>query len=88
MSRTIGENIRYVRRCRDWTQEQLGARIGVKGSNVACWERGKVIPGTSNLSKIAKVLEVTMDDLVTGRGIFLPAGMGKGGHNASTGLEA
>lgn len=46
------------------TQLQFAEAVGVKRSTVAMWETGKSIPRTTQLSVIAKVLEVPIEELL------------------------
>ena len=62
----IGERIRLARQERGLTQEQLAEAVGVTRSAVAQWETGRAGQVTSNLSRIAAVLEVGVEHLMFG----------------------
>ena len=67
--RTIGQNIRYYRKQRGYSQEKLAEMADINDKLVGFYETGKRIPPVINLVAIAEVLEVTMDELC---GINLP----------------
>jgi transcriptional regulator with XRE-family HTH domain len=62
----IGARIRDVRRERGWTQDQLASAVGVSRSAVAQWETGRAGQVTTNLTRIAEVLEVGVEYLMYG----------------------
>src|ERR1700722_8189865 len=62
----IGMRIRDVRRERGWTQDQLANSVGVSRSAVAQWEPGRAGQVTTNLTRIAEVLEVGVEFLMYG----------------------
>jgi len=43
---TFAEMLRGEREARDWTQEELAAKIPVKANTVYRWEQGIMMPGT------------------------------------------
>jgi transcriptional regulator with XRE-family HTH domain len=65
-SAEIGARIRDVRRERGWTQDQLASAVGVSRSAVAQWETGRAGQVTTNLTRIAEVLEVGVEFLMYG----------------------
>ena len=67
--RTIGQNIRYYRKLRGYSQEKLAEMADINDKLVGFYETGKRIPPVINLVAIAEALEVTMDELC---GINLP----------------
>lgn len=67
--RTIGQNIRYYRKLRGYSQEKLAEIADINDKLVGFYETGKRIPPVINLVAIAEALEVTMDQLC---GINLP----------------
>ena len=62
----IGIRIRDVRRERGWTQDRLAAAVGVSRSAVAQWETGRAGQVTTNLTRIAEVLEIGVEYLMYG----------------------
>ena len=67
--RTIGQNIRYYRKLRGYSQEKLAEMADLNDKLIGFYETGKRIPPVINLVAIAEALEVTMDQLC---GINLP----------------
>src|SRR3954447_794706 len=64
--RDIGARIRTVREEQEWTQDQLASAVGVSRSAVAQWETGRAGQVTTNLTRIAAVLEVGVEYLMYG----------------------
>ncbi len=62
----MGIRIRDVRRERGWTQDQLANAVGVSRSAVAQWETGRAGQVTSNLTRIAEVLDVGVEYIMYG----------------------
>jgi transcriptional regulator with XRE-family HTH domain len=63
---TIGTRIRAARRVRGLTQDELADKVGVSRSAVAQWETGRTGQVTGNLSRIAAILEVNVEYLMSG----------------------
>ena len=60
----IGKNILTLRRLRGLTQEELAERVGVSRQAVAKWENGETVPDIANCEALARLYDVTLDDLV------------------------
>jgi transcriptional regulator with XRE-family HTH domain len=69
----MGLRIRDVRRERGWTQDQLANAVGVSRSAVAQWETGRAGQVTSNLTRIAEVMEIGVEYLMYGDDRRAPA---------------
>ena len=65
-SHAIGERIKLARQARGLTQEGLAEAVGVTRSAVAQWETGRAGQVTGNLSRIAAVLDVSVEHLMAG----------------------
>jgi len=61
----LAENIRRIRKEKGWSQKELGEMIGSHLSHVNRIETGKYKPSLDVLKKIADVLEVSLDHLVS-----------------------
>ena len=62
----IGTRVRAARRERGLTQDELADKVGVSRSAVAQWETGRTGQVTGNLSRIAGILEVSVEYLMYG----------------------
>ncbi len=60
----IGKNIKKLREAKQITQEQLGKLLNVSHQAVSKWENGVTLPDVLILSKLGRVLEVLVDDLL------------------------
>ena len=60
----IGENLQYLRKRFHFSQEDVAERIGVSRQAVAKWESGETVPDLPNSIALAKLYDVTLDDLV------------------------
>lgn len=63
---SIGINIRENRKKRGLTQKQLADRLFVTQQAIAGWESCARIPETSRIPDIAKALECSIDDILSG----------------------
>lgn len=63
---TLGENIRARREEKGMTQQELADRLFVSRQTVSRWESGSRTPDVILCKKIAIVLEVALDDLLSG----------------------
>ena len=59
----IRNHVRRYRRLREWTQEELGTRVGVTRQTIISIERGKYNPSVGLALKIAAVFGVTVEEL-------------------------
>lgn len=64
MEYDIGLRLRELREKKKLTQEQVGARIGVTGSNVSGYELNTISPPADMLRKLALLYGVTADYLL------------------------
>ena len=64
---TIGKNIKRLRQNKGLTQEQLGEILGLTGQAVSKWENDQTCPDIASLPKLAKILGVTVDELLSGK---------------------
>ena len=64
VKKTLGETLKANRvRCR-MTQEFVAERIGVSRQAVSKWENGTSDPSTSNLLALAKLYEISPEELL------------------------
>ncbi len=60
----IGKQLRYTRRVKDVTQEELAELIDVSVGWISRIERGANLPNLKLLFRIAKVLQVRVNELL------------------------
>lgn len=77
----LHENLLTLRKLHHYSQEKVAEEIGVSRQALAKWETGETTPDISNCMALAKLYEVSLDDLVQfsqeERGIPVPP---KGKH--------
>ncbi len=63
MSIQISKNIKYYRKLKDYTQDELAQCIGISAQSISKWERGEGFPDITLLPTIAAVFDVSLDEL-------------------------
>ncbi len=63
MSR-IASNLKAIRRAAGLTQASLAEKLGVNRSAIGAYEEGRAEPRLGTLVELARIFDVTMDDLV------------------------
>ncbi len=61
----IKDRIKQLRHERNWSQTQLGQKMGIHQKQVSAYERGRNIPSTEVLMKIADIFDVSLDYLAS-----------------------
>lgn len=64
MKNMISTNLKRLRLFHKLTQEELAFSINVSRQVIAKWEKGESSPDLSNCQALAKLYDVTLDDLV------------------------
>ena len=67
MDTTIGKRIAGLRKDKGLKQEALADMLGVSGQAVSKWENDQTCPDISLLPQLAKILGVTVDELLSGK---------------------
>lgn len=67
MDTTVGRRIAMLRKDRGLSQEQLAEMLGVSGQAVSKWENDQTCPDISLLPQLARILGVTVDELLSGK---------------------
>ncbi len=62
----LSERIKYFRKQKGFTQEELAIRLNVVRQTVSKWEKGLSVPDSDLLIKLAEVLEVDVTALLGG----------------------
>lgn len=73
MDATVGKRIARLRKDNGLKQEDLAEMLGVSGQAVSKWENNQTCPDISLLPQLAKILGVTVDELLSGRQEIAPA---------------
>ena len=60
----VSNNIKYLRRLHNLTQEQFSRRIGIKRSLVGAYEEARANPNLENLMVIGRTFGVSVDSLL------------------------
>jgi transcriptional regulator with XRE-family HTH domain len=75
---TVGKRIRQIREERGWTQDQLAENVNVSRSAVAQWETDRVGQVRGNLTRVAEVLDISVEYLLYGHDKRAPLSAGTG----------
>jgi transcriptional regulator with XRE-family HTH domain len=67
METTLGKRIGILRRQKGLKQEELAERLGVSSQAVSKWENDQTCPDISLLPMLAQSLDVTVDELLSGK---------------------
>ena len=65
-SQKIGQYIAYKRKAKGMTQKQLADALLITNKAVSKWETGTSMPDISLLKELARILDVTVDELLNG----------------------
>ena len=60
----LSENLYKLRKLHELSQEQVGERLGVSRQAVSKWETGETAPDIHNCVALARLYDVSVDDLV------------------------
>lgn len=63
----LGARIAALRRAAGWNQAELARRLGISPSAVGMYEQGRREPSADMLVQLSRVLEVSVDYLLTGK---------------------
>jgi transcriptional regulator with XRE-family HTH domain len=75
----FGNNLANQRRQKNWTQRELGDRIGIGHSSISLWEKGERSPSVTQLYLLCKVLGCSPSDMLASRS--------QSNHQKGIGLE-
>ena len=59
---SLSERIKYFRKVKGWTQEQLARNLGVSLNTVQRWEMGKTEPSPLAKEKLRAVFQEILDE--------------------------
>ena len=72
MDTSIGKRIASLRKEKGLKQEELAEMLGVSGQAVSKWENDQTCPDISLLPKLARILGVSVDELLSGKQEMAP----------------
>jgi len=58
-----GQNIKYLRKLRGWTQEEFANKLGIKRSLVGAYEEERAEPRLEVLETVSEIFKVSLDEL-------------------------
>lgn len=64
---TIGKTIAHLRKQKGMTQSELADKMDVTDKAVSKWERDLACPDVNTISKLADVLDVSVEELLTAK---------------------
>ncbi len=64
--RSFGRYIQKHRKLHGYTQQQLADLLGVTSKTISCTERGETFPAHENIFRLAKLLNMSLDEFVFG----------------------
>lgn len=64
---SLGNRIKKYRTSIKMTQQEFAERLGVTGASVSAYENGTRYPSLDIVVKISKILNITTDELLTGK---------------------
>ena len=70
MNYITGSTIRILREKKRYTQKQLAERLSVSDKTISKWETGKGLPDVSMVEPLAKELQVSVAELLSGEQII------------------
>ena len=62
--KNIGNNLYYLRKSKNLSQEELAEKLAVSRQAVSKWERDEAYPDTENMIALAELYGITIDDLI------------------------
>jgi transcriptional regulator with XRE-family HTH domain len=67
----LGRRLYHLRTDKEYSQEYMADRLGVTQSTYSRWEAGEVMPKLDMLKRVAEVLEVPEQQLLSPEAFFL-----------------
>lgn len=83
----LPQNIRFLRKKHQMSQEELATKVGLNRGNIASYEKGTAEPKICNLLKLATVLGVSLRDLTEKNLSSIINGHGKYPLNGHAGMD-
>lgn len=67
MNLELVEKLQKLRKDNNLSQEQLAEKIGVSRQAISKWERGEATPDSDNLICLAKIYNISLDELISSK---------------------
>jgi len=67
VNKETGKRLFEYRKANGYSQEDLAEKIGVSRQAISKWERAESSPDTENLIALAKLYNITIDELINGK---------------------
>ena len=61
---TAGQNLKYLRKLRGWTQEEFATKLGIKRSLIGAYEEERADPRLDVLEILADIFKLSLDELL------------------------
>ena len=59
-----GQNLKYLRKLRGWTQEEFANKLGIKRSLIGAYEEERADPRLEVLETLSEIFKVSLDELL------------------------
>lgn len=59
-----GQNLKYLRKLRGWTQEEFATRLGIKRSLIGAYEEERADPRLDVLETVCEIFKLTLDEVM------------------------
>lgn len=59
-----GRNLKYLRKLREWTQEEIAHKLGIKRSLVGAYEEERAEPKLEVMEKLSDMFKISLDELL------------------------
>lgn len=62
--KTFGEILREKRKDKEWSQQELADKLGVRKGSIGNWENDKNVPDIFTCTDLADIFDCSLDELV------------------------
>lgn len=76
-----GKFIAEIRKNKNMTQKELAEKLGISDKTVSKWETGKGMPDVSIMGSLCEVLEINVNELLSGEKLSVESYSGKAEEN-------
>lgn len=60
----LANHLKYLRKQRNWTQEDVAQQLNMSRSQISKWETGETLPDVQSLEKLSDLYGVSIDFLI------------------------